>query len=282
METDQPPIIALLTDFGMADGYVAAMKGVILGIAPAARIVDITHAIDAQDVRQAAYVLLTTYAYFPARTVFVAVVDPGVGTARRALAIETAHGRFVCPDNGLCSYVLDRQPPVAQVEVAEPAYLLAARSHTFHGRDVFAPAAAHLARGVPTAALGPAVDAIGALPPPRLEVTGSGVAGEVIHVDRFGNVVTSVGSLFWEDAQTLLLEPRFGAASPSVRIPAASAVSVGGATVQGIRHSYGHVAAGAALALVNSAGQLEVAINGGHAARALGVAVGDPVAVRFG
>ncbi len=281
MSTQPSPIIALLTDFGMADGYVAVMKGVILGIAPAAHIVDITHEIEPQNVRQAAYVLLTTYAYFPAHTVFVAVIDPGVGTARRALAVEAAHGRFVGPDNGLLSYVLKQNPPAAMVEIANLAFTLPARSNTFHGRDIFAPAAAHLANGVPIGALGPAIADMCSMPQPQLEVMPDGLRGEVIHIDRFGNVVTSVGSLAWQNGGALLLTPRFGPPRSSVQVPATAIVSVGETAVRGIQPSYGYAAPGVALALVNSAGQLEIAVNQRSAARTLGVAVGDPVTILF-
>ena len=276
------PLIALLTDFGGADAYVAMMKGVILGIAPDARLVDLTHEIAPQNVRQAAYVLLTAYPYFPPDTVFVAVVDPGVGTARRAVAVETAHGRFVGPDNGLFSYALNQNPPVVAVEIVNAAYLLPGRSHTFHGRDLFAPAAAHLAQGVPLAALGPAVADLCALPQPRLDVARDRVEGEVIHIDRFGNAVTSIGSLAWQDDGSLRLTPRFGARPLPARIPADSAIFLGDAILDHIAPSYGHAAPGAALALINSAGQREIAVNQGHAARMLGIAVGDPVSVRFG
>jgi S-adenosylmethionine hydrolase len=276
----QVPIIALLTDFGTTDAYVAAMKGVILTLAPQTQVVDLVHEIDPQNVRQAAYVLLSTYPYFPAHTIFVAVVDPGVGTRRRAIAVETAHGRFLGPDNGLFSYVLACTPAAAIVEITNPAYMLEARSNTFHGRDIFAAAAAHLACGTPIAELGPAVAQIEALPQPRLEVARGQVRGEVIYIDRFGNVITSIGCLSWEEDGALLLTPRFGPKRNEVRFPASSSVSLGRATLDGIQRSYGLAPPGQALALVNSAGQLEVAINQSHAAQTFGVAVGDPVTVR--
>ena len=282
MCAQQLPIIALMTDFGTADAYAAAMKGVILGITPAARLVDLTHEIAPGDVPQAAYVLLTVYASFPAHTVFVVVVDPGVGTARRALAVETAHGRFVGPDNGVFSYVLRQHAPLAQVEITNVAYTLPQHSNTFHGRDIFAPAAAHLAAGLPLNRLGPPLRDSVALPQPRLDIAPGEVRGEVLHIDRFGNVVTSIGSLSWRDEDTLQLEPRFGAARRGMALPARVSVAAGGAMVEGVRRSYGLAAPGETVALVNSAGQLELAVNRGHAARALGVGVGDSVIVRFG
>ncbi|MBN1286750.1 MAG: SAM-dependent chlorinase/fluorinase [Anaerolineae bacterium] len=279
--TDRPPLIALLTDFGTTDAYVAAMKGVIHTLAPQAHIVDITHEINPQDVRQAAYVLLTTCPYFPLHTIFVAVVDPGVGTERRAIAASCVHGRFIGPDNGIFSYVFTGNPATALVEITNPAYILKRRSNTFHGRDIFAPAAAHLANGVPLDALGPAAAEVAALPPPRLEIAKGHIKGEVIYIDRFGNAVTSVGSLVWNGETHLTLLPRFGASTHPTRFTTKARVSIGSVVVRGVRPSYGHVAPGTLLALVNSAGQLEVAVNQGSAAQILGIAVGDAVSVRL-
>jgi S-adenosylmethionine hydrolase len=202
------PIITLTTDFGVADGYVGTMKGVILGIVPDARLVDISHEITPQNVRQAAYVLYTAYPFFPLYTVHLAVVDPGVGGTRRPIALRTPVGYFVGPDNGILSYVMACEPVEALVELADPRYRLPHVSHTFHGRDVFAPAAAHLAAGIPIAALGPPVADPVTFPPPRLEVGPDGITGEVLHADRFGNVITSIGRLEWSEEE-LLLGPAF-------------------------------------------------------------------------
>ena len=202
------PIITLTTDFGVADGYVGTMKGIILGIAPHARLVDLAHDIAPQNVRQAAYVLYTAYPFFPPGTIHLAVVDPGVGSARRSIALRTPAGYFVAPDNGILSYVVACETVEVLVELADPRYRLLQVSHTFHGRDVFAPAAAHLAAGVPIAAFGPPIADPVTFPPPRLEVGPGHITGEVLHADRFGNVITSIGRLEWR-GEELLLEPAF-------------------------------------------------------------------------
>ncbi|RLC85831.1 MAG: hypothetical protein DRI79_10855, partial [Chloroflexi bacterium] len=204
----QIPLVTLTTDFGTADGYVGTMKGVILSIAPDAQLVDISHEIAPQNVRQAAYVLYTAYPFFPPHTVHLVVVDPGVGSARRPIALRTPAGYFVGPDNGVFSYVMAREPVEALVELRDPRYRLPQVSHTFHGRDVFAPAAAHLAAGVPITALGPPVLDPVTFPPPCLEITPEGITGEVLHADRFGNVITSIGRLVWSEDE-LSFEPAF-------------------------------------------------------------------------
>ncbi len=191
------PAIALLTDFGLTDAYVGTMKGVMLSICPAARLIDLTHAVEPQNIRQAAYLLLTAYRYFPPQTVFLVVVDPGVGTARQPIAVETDHGFYVAPDNGVLSYVLSQVQIRQQVILQNPAYQLPAASQTFHGRDIFSPAAAHLANGVPITDLGPAVARIERLPDPLLKISAEQVCGEVLHIDHFGNVITSIGRLIW-------------------------------------------------------------------------------------
>jgi S-adenosylmethionine hydrolase len=173
-------------------------------------LVDISHEIMPQDVRQAAYVLYTVYPFFLPHAVHLVVVDPGVGSARRPIALRTPAGYFVGPDNGVFSYVMACESVETLVEPSDPRYRLAEVSRTFHGRDVFAPAAAHLAAGVPITALGPPVPDPVTFPLPRLEVTPSSITGEVLHADRFGNVITSIGRLAW-DWDELSLEPAFQA-----------------------------------------------------------------------
>ena len=150
-------IITLLTDFGTADGYAGIMHGVILRINPQATVVDLCHDIPPQDVQAAAFVLATAYPYFPAETIHVAVVDPGVGSERRAIAVRTPRGTFVAPDNGLLSYILAREPVSEAVHLTEARYWLSPLSSTFHGRDLFAPVAAYLSLGVPLPEMGPAL-----------------------------------------------------------------------------------------------------------------------------
>lgn len=276
------PIITLLTDFGTTDAYTGTMKGVMLSICPEAQFVDLTHAIAPQNVRQAAYVLLTAYRHFPAHSVFLVVVDPGVGTARDPVAVQTDHGTYVAPDNGVLSYVLARVRVRQVVTLTNPAYRLSSTSRTFHGRDIFSPAAAHLANGVPITELGPACDTWHKFPQPHLAITDDAIHGEVLHIDHFGNVITSIGQLRWEDQRTLSLAPEFGTGHPE-STPHLDAtrcrVSIGGQTLTGIRHTYGAVPPGELTALVGSSGQLEIAQNQGSAAHTMRAEPGNSIVI---
>src|SRR5262245_10456733 len=176
------PVIALLTDFGLKDHYVGVMKGVVAGICPEAALIDITHDIPAQDVRTAALELDSSWRYFPPSAVILAVVDPGVGTERRAIGARIDGRFFVGPDNGLFDLVVQVQPPAEAVELANPRYARAMVSRTFEGRDRFAPAAAWLARGTPLAEFGARIDLTPRLSWPSPTVNDAGVSGEVSHV----------------------------------------------------------------------------------------------------
>lgn len=257
-------IVTLTTDFGGRDAWVAAMKGVILGIARAARqtveLVDVTHEVAPHDVVEAALALEAAAPFFPPGTIHLAVVDPGVGTARRGLAVAARGQVFVGPDNGLVTPFLDGGAWTAW-EVAAPEYRLAAVSRTFHGRDVFAPAAAHIATGIDPARLGPRV-----ADPVRLVWSapgeaGGAVAGIVLHVDRFGNLVTSLR------AEVLAGLPGRGAT-----------VTVAGRMVP-LVGTYGELGRGKLGALAGSSGRLEIAAREGSAARALKARRGTPVVV---
>ncbi len=279
------PLVTLLTDFGTTDGYVGTMKGVILSIVPNARLIDISHQITPQNVHQAAYVLYTAYAFFSPHTVHLVVVDPGVGSLRRSIAMQTPAGFFVGPDNGVFSYVMAREPVEALVELTNPRYHLPAVSHTFHGRDVFAPAAAHLAAGTPISALGPPLHDPVIFPSPRLEVTPAGIAGEVLHVDHFGNVITSIGLLGWGDAKDmLLLDPAFGGTGDEkqerfrFRADRATVVAAG-QEITGVHRTYAQADSDQVLALVGSGGHLEIAVRDGNAAQRLGLRPGDTVSL---
>lgn len=301
---EQVPLITLTTDFGIANGYVGTMKGVILRVAPNVRLVDISHEIAPQNIRQAAYVLYTAYPFFPSHTVHLVVVDPGVGSARRPIALRTPAGYFVGPDNGVFSYVMACEPVEALVELSDPRYRLAEVSHIFHGRDVFAPAAAHLAAGLSITALGPHVLDPVTFPPPRLEVAPGGVTGEVLHVDHFGNVITSIGRMVWSGDE-LVLEPTFQGArgrmqgagckgheagckrqeaghGGQVRVKTSEVVVVvGGREISGVHRTYAEVESGEALALVGSQAHLEIAVREGNAALELGLHPGDVVTLRL-
>ncbi len=277
------PIITLLTDFGTTDAYAGTMKGVMLDICPEAQFVDLTHAVAPQNARQAAYILLTAYRHFPAHTVFLVVVDPGVGTARDPIAVETAHGLYVAPDNGVLSYVLARMHVRRIVTLTNPSYRRTSISQTFHGRDIFSPAAAHLANGLPLDRLGPERDSWHRLPLPHLEITGTTIYGEVLHVDHFGNIITSIGQLHWANDGTLSLTPEFGGGHPDAtpRLDSTRCqITVADHTLHGIRRTYGEVAPDEITALVGSSGQLEIGQNQGHAAQTMRVQPGDLVVLQ--
>lgn len=269
-------LITLTTDFGLRDGYVGVMKGIIAGIVPQATVIDLTHDLAPQDLRSAAYLLWTALPYFSPDAVHLAVVDPGVGTARRALAARTPWGFLVGPDNGLFSYIWAAAPPELIVELANPAYRLSAVSSTFHGRDLFAPAAAHLACGVPLTAFGPPVSDPVRWPLPRLEGVAGGLRGEVLYVDRFGNCITSIGRLTWA-GEGLRLTPAFGQ-GPACTFRADRAMVQAAGRYWPLRRTYGDVASGEPLALIGSAGLLELAVAQGSAA-ALGVTLGTGVTI---
>jgi S-adenosylmethionine hydrolase len=270
------PVITLTTDFGLADPYVAAMKGVILAISPQANIVDISHAVRPQAIEQGAFLLASAWPYFPRGSIHVGVVDPGVGTERRALAVRTPAATFVGPDNGLLSPALpdsereaawghDQPVPVRlpegyrAVSLANEAYFRQPVSSTFHGRDVFAPVAAHISLGVPLDGLGPPLDEMLVLPPfrARREPDGS-LRGRVIHIDVFGNLVTDVRC---EDLP---------AEGPTVE--------VADRRIVGLSLTYKRGAE--ILAVVGGSGYVEIAVPEGSAAELLGAGLGMPVLVR--
>jgi S-adenosylmethionine hydrolase len=253
-----PAIITLLTDFGTRDAYVASMKGVILGLNPQAVLVDLTHEIPPQDVRAGALVLAAAAPYFPPGTIHLAVVDPGVGSRRRALAAR-ARGQFwVGPDNGLFHLIFTGQTGAEIVALKNPAFFRPQGSATFHGRDVFAPVAAHLSLGVNLAHLGPRISDPLWLHFPAPEFHPGKVRGEIIYVDRFGNLVTNLAAAELQDW--------LGGRTPRLQL--------GGLILRGLARTYVDVAPGEFLALVGSHGFLEVACNQDSAANRLGAGVG--------
>ena len=262
-------IITLTTDFGLQDEYVGVMKGVILSICPAATIVDITHGISPQNCIQAAYIIGAAYRYFPAGTIHLAVVDPGVGTGRAMLALRADGHLFLAPDNGTLSFLLQKDGIFA-VRLNRSEYFLKDVSTTFHGRDVFAPAAAHLAAGVDLEAMGEPVDC-GALKTldlgrPRICADGR-LSGTVVWADRFGNLTTSI------DAASLdaYLRSKPGSAQPVIRI--------GECRIAGLSSAYADAEPGRALALIGSRGYLEISVNCGNAQKDLRIHHHDPVFV---
>ncbi|HEX3051251.1 MAG TPA: SAM-dependent chlorinase/fluorinase [Aggregatilineaceae bacterium] len=275
------PIITLLTDFGLSDAYVGTMKGVILSSCPHVHLIDLTHAIQPQNIRQAAYVLLTAFRHFPPHTVFLVVVDPGVGTERAPIAVSTNYGIYVAPNNGVLSYILPHVQVLHTALIQNPDYLPPSSSHTFHGRDIFSPAAAHLANGVPISELGPAVPELVKLSDPQLDIHPNRIVGQVLHIDHFGNIITSIGILTWQSTGSLQLSPQFGSHEPVEISASTSRVRIGTELIHSIRPTYGTVEPGSRVVLVGSSGQLEIGINQGHAARSLDVKLDDPVTLDF-
>jgi len=261
-----PPVIALLTDFGAADTSVGVMKGVILGIAPHAALVDLTHEIPPRDVAAGGWALHTAWRYFPAGAIFLCVVDPGVGGARRAVAISAGGRHFVGPDNGLFTYVLDAAPPEAAVSLDDPRHHLPGVSATFHGRDIFAPCAARLAAGLPLAALGSplAPEALVRLALPHPERRGDTLVAHVLHVDHFGNLLTDLGP---ELTDAILADPRV-------------AVELAGAPVAARAATFADAPPGAPALLHDSSGRLAIILRDASAAALLGASRGAEVLVR--
>lgn len=255
------PVIALLTDFGTRDHYVGTMKGVMLDIAPQATLVDISHEIAPQDILGGAFQLASSYRYFPRDTIFVAVVDPGVGSVRRGIAAEAGGFRFVAPDNGLLTLVFRESPPTLVVELRESKFALPIVSHTFEGRDRFGPAAAWLATGIELAAFGPIVTDYHLLDVPEPTVDGGSIHGVVLAVDRFGNLVTNIPRAMID---------RLGPAT----------FTVGGEAVSRVVATYAQMPPGEVCALFGSSNYLEFAINTASAAGRLHLARGAKVEVR--
>ena len=267
---DAGTIITLTTDFGTRDCYLAAMKGVILGINPGARVVDLTHEIEPQNVLEGALFLKGSAAYFPPGTIHVVVVDPGVGTERRALCVKTDEHFYIAPDNGVLSLVLAHGELVDAVAIENSRYFRLTISPTFHGRDVFAPAAAHLSLGVQMSELGPAVQDIVRIELPVPRAAGDGtVEAQVIHVDRFGNLITNVDKVAWHDLTD-------STDQVVVRI------DVGNAVLDCISRTYNDVPVGAPVALWGSTDFLEISVNQGNAAEELGATMGDRITIRIG
>ncbi|MFQ5855703.1 MAG: S-adenosyl-l-methionine hydroxide adenosyltransferase family protein [Anaerolineae bacterium] len=260
-ETSVRPTVTLMTDFGLTEPYVGVMKGVILNIVPEAALVDLTHAIPPQDIRQAAFLLSTAVDYFPTGTVHVVVVDPGVGSERRPIAVKSKREYYVAPDNGVLSMALARRPAETIVHLANSDYWLPNVSATFHGRDIFAPVAAHLARGVPIDDLGTPIHQIVRLPEahPTRQPDG-GIVGQVQHIDRFGDCITNVPS-------------------DMLRFDTPPIVRVAGQSIQGISPAYTAVEPGRPVSLIGSSGFLEIAVCNGNAAEQLDIKVGDTVLI---
>jgi S-adenosyl-L-methionine hydrolase (adenosine-forming) len=252
--------ITLTTDFGTSDHFVAAMKGVILGIAPRARIVDITHGVAPFDVEEAAFTLAQAWRWFPKGTIHVAVVDPGVGSARRPILVEAAGHRFVGPDNGIFSMIYDAAPHKVR-EITNAKLALKTVSRTFHGRDIFAPAAAHLARAVPAARFGKVLNDPIKIPhlAPSEQQRGRWI-GTILKVDRFGNLITNFHVDRFPGVKTRPFE-----------------MLAGTEIVRRLALTYAETGVGEIAVIVGSSGYLEVSANQMSASEKLGCSAGAPV-----
>jgi len=272
------PVITLLTDFGLGDAYVASVKGVILGINPEAVIVDISHSIEPQNILQAAFVLSTAHQYFPDGTIHVVVVDPGVGSQRKVILLRTSSAYFLAPDNGVLSYVIDEICPAETVDYQDSTlfsprprnikgYLEAIAitnskfwrhpvSTTFHGRDIFAPTAAHLSLGISLDEFGEAVDSVYASARPKPYYDSNGyLVGYVVHIDNFGNLITNITDIDLPRREV--------------------SVELGGQSVHGVDNYYAE--SEGLVAILGSSDYLEISLSNGNAASFLGAKIGDKV-----
>ncbi|MBW2434981.1 MAG: SAM-dependent chlorinase/fluorinase [Deltaproteobacteria bacterium] len=263
------PVITLLTDFGGADEYVGVMKGVMLSICPSVTVVDISHQLEPQDIVQAAYMVPAYFHYFPEGTIHIVVVDPGVGSQRAVLAVHFRRHFFIAPDNGVLSLLLRDQKSDTVIEVDKSEYFLKPLSATFHGRDIFAALAAHMACGTKIESLGSRrqIEEIVYLNDLTGQITESGeLIGKIVSIDRFGNLISNIEALQLRD---------FCRSQPSRRIH----ISIGALTIRGMAKTYADAASGTPLALIGSRGCLEIALNCANAQKQLKARKGDRVRI---
>ena len=259
-------IITLLSDFGLKDPYVAEMKAIILSIHPQARVVDITHEIEKFNIRMGAFVLASATTYFPPGTIHVAVVDPGVGTKRRPIIVETKRSYYVGPDNGLLMLAVQKEGVGHVYYVNNPQYMLPRVSRTFHGRDIFAPVAAHLARGRSPSEFGSEIQDYDLPEFAKPHVGASELLGEVLHIDDFGNIISNISA---EDLEKM-----------GIREGGSLRVKLDGKTLTvKLCSAYGEVPAKTPLAIIGSNDFLEISINQGSASRTFETKIGDPLRV---
>ena len=253
------PVLTLTTDFGLADHYVGTMKGVILGICPAARIVDISHGVTPYEIAEGAYLIAQAYPSFPPKTVHVVVVDPGVGTSRRPILLEAAGQYFVGPDNGVLSMVYSREEHKVRL-ISNDRYFRKPVSQTFHGRDLFSPVAAHLAAGVPPSRMGKLIQDYLRPSFEKPQRTGKRTwTGRILRIDRFGNIVTNFHAIEFPD----LDRKNFS-------------LAIGPRHVAVMAHNYAECGPGELFVIAGSSGYLEVSVSQGSAARAIGCETGAP------
>ncbi len=260
-------VISLTTDFGIKDGNVGAMKGVIWSIAPHVHIADLSHTIGPQNIVEAGLIVARAAPYFPAGSIHIIVVDPGVGTARRPIAARLGSQTFVCPDNGVLTLLIQQAERQGQtmefVHLDRPNYWLKEVSNVFHGRDIFAPAGAHLASGVPLRSIGTHIDDPVRIELPQPRRSGNVWTGQVIHIDHFGNVHTNIRVEHLGE------------------VPGA-VVSICGVEIRGMVKTFGDLPVGELAALYGSSGDLIISVVNGSAKERLGASIGDPVRVTLG
>lgn len=257
-------IITLLTDFGQRDGFVGTMKGVILGICPQAKIVDISHEIEPQNINAGAFVLNTSYKYYPSGTIHVVVIDPGVGSGRRIVCVLAFEQYFLAPDNGVLRYIYLECPEFEIVQVSNKKYFLSRISQTFHGRDIFAPVAAYLAQGTDFRDLGPPVTDFDRGRLPELTDTPQSVQGEIVYIDHFGNLISNIP---FEKLEKYKLK--------------AATIQLKQWTINGLSNSYTDGNNDKPIGLIGSSGFLEISLNLGSAKETLQCSEGDKIRVSF-
>lgn len=282
MPTMRRPVITLLTDFGIEDAFVGVMKGVILSLAPEAQLIDLTHRVKPQSIHQAARVLRYSVPYFPPDTIHLVVVDPGVGSQRKPMILQTPDGFFVAPDNGVLTDMLLSAGQFTAVALENQQYWLTDQpSTTFHGRDIFSPAAGHLAAGVPIEAFGTAIENPVVLPRNTFEhISKTQILGEVTYIDHFGDITTNIEPMRWVTNDNVQLT--LPAENKALTIDAMSAnLTIDDHSFTGIKHTYSDVPVSQPLLLIGSGRELEIAINQGNAQETLGVSIGDSVTFTF-
>jgi len=258
-------VITLITDFGTRDGYAGIIKGVILKINPQVRLVDITHEVSPQDIFEAGFILKNSYRYFPNMSIHLVVVDPGVGSRRRAILVETDNHFFIGPDNGVFTFIYEFERIKKIIELTNKRYFLPYISNTFHGRDIFAPAAAYLSKGTSLEDLGEICDDVVRFDIPRPETERGIIKGVVLHVDRFGNLISNIPEVLFRE---LVGKGRYE-------------ISIGGEVLEDIKGSYSEVKEGQALAVFGSSGYLEISVRGQNAREKLKLNKGNEVKVVY-
>ncbi len=281
MDPNSP--IAIITDFGSGDPFVGIMKGVILSLAPRATIIDISHDIPPGDIKRGAVMLWQSKNYFPEGTIFLSVVDPGVGTERRGILLQSGHYKFIGPDNGLFSFVLEKEFKAWELE--NPKFQLPKRGNTFHGRDIFAPAAAHVASGVHGSQFGSPIDNILKIPQPRIDLKLDRLEGEILYSDRFGNLLTSLGVWKPTENDKFTLDLWLESESPlsqeiSITKNQVSLLLPDGRMLP-LVNSFAEIPEGECGMLIGSSGLLEIAANCSRAEDLLMLTSGDPVTLVF-